>query len=205
MPGQLLETDNLKIGCILLAAGKSSRMGQSKIVLPWGGSTIISTILNAYIAAKVSEIVVVTGGYRELVEKEISHFPVKVAFNRDFENGEMADSVKTGLRALASDCQAVFIALGDQPKISSNDLLGMIDQYQDQHGPLIIPSYSMRRGHPWLVPQSMFQELLELQPPKTLRDFINGHSEEISYYLVKESDILTDLDTPEDYQKNKPG
>lgn len=205
MPGQLLETDNLKIGCILLAAGKSSRMGQSKIVLPWGGSTIISTILNAYIEAKVSEIVVVTGGYRELVEKEISHFPVKVAFNRDFENGEMADSVKTGLRALASDCKAVFIALGDQPKISSNDLLGMIDQYQDQHGPLIIPSYSMRRGHPWLVPQSMFQELLELRPPKTLRDFINGHSEEISYYLVKESDILTDLDTPEDYQKNKPG
>lgn len=194
----------MKIGCILLAAGKSSRMGQSKIVLPWGGSTIISTILNTYIQAKITEIVVVTGGYRDLVEKEISHFPVKIAYNRDFENGEMADSVKTGLSVIGKDCDAIFIALGDQPKISSNDLLGMIDQYQSQPGSLIIPSYAMRRGHPWLVPHSMFQELLDLRTPSTLRDFIKSHEKEIRYYLVKESDILTDLDTPEDYKKNKP-
>lgn len=194
----------MKIGCILLAAGKSSRMGQAKMVLPWGRSTVISTILNAYFQAKVDEIVVVTGGYKELVEKEISQLPVKIAFNRDFENGEMADSVKTGLQQLSSDCSAVFIALGDQPKITVQDLLGMMELNLTHPDALIIPSYAMRRGHPWLVPYSMFKELSELHPPKTLRDFINSHEKEILYYLVKESDILTDLDTPEDYRRNKP-
>jgi molybdenum cofactor cytidylyltransferase len=179
-------------------------MGQSKMVLPWGGSTIISTIIESYIHAQITKIVVVTGGYRDLVEKEISHFPVKIAFNRDFENGEMADSVKTGLNAIGLDYEAVFIALGDQPKISGYDLLGMIDEYRSQPGSLIIPSYAMRRGHPWLVPQSMFHELLELTAPNNLRDFIRSHENEIRYYLVKESDILLDLDTPEEYQKNKP-
>ncbi|MEA5077360.1 MAG: nucleotidyltransferase family protein [Anaerolineaceae bacterium] len=194
----------MKIGCILLAAGKSSRMGQSKIVLPWGRSTVISTILNAYLLAKVNEIVVVTGGYKEHVEKEISHFPVKIAFNHDFENGEMADSVKTGLKQLTPDCSAVFIALGDQPKISVQDLIGMIELNLSYPDALIIPSYAMRRGHPWLVPQYMFQELAEMNSPRTLRDFINAHEKEILYYLVKESDILTDLDTPEDYLRHKP-
>lgn len=194
----------MKIGCILLAAGKSSRMGQSKMVLPWGRSTIIGTILNAYLQAKVDEIVVVTGGYKELVEKEISHFPVRIAFNRDFENGEMADSVKTGLKQLSPDCSAVFIALGDQPNISTFDLIGMIEMNLSHPNSLIIPSYAMRRGHPWLVPQSMFQELMDLLPPKTLREFINAHEKEILYYLVKESDVLMDMDTPEDYLRHKP-
>ncbi len=193
-----------KVGCIVLAAGRSSRMGRSKIVLPWGDTTVIGKILASFLAAGLTDIVVVTGGYRELVEKESSHFPVKTAFNRDFENGEMADSVKTGLRALGADCEAVFIALGDQPAISSTDVKAMVKEVQLHPEALLIPSYSMRRGHPWLIPQKYFSELDQIQPPQTLRDFIQSHESDIRYYLVKESDILSDLDTPEDYQKLKP-
>ncbi len=188
----------------MLAAGQSSRMGQSKIVLPWGKNTVIGKVIQTFLDAGIAEIVIVTGGYRDLVEKEISHYPVKRVFNPNYSNGEMADSVKCGLSMLSRDCDAVFIALGDQPGLSSTDIRGMIEALEISPECLILPSYTMRRGHPWLIPHKYFSELNELKFPLTLRDFIKTHESELKYYLVKESDILSDLDTPEDYQKLKP-
>jgi CTP:molybdopterin cytidylyltransferase MocA len=61
----------------------------------------------------------------------------------------------------------------------------------------------LRRGHPWLVRRELWAELLALRPPQTLRDFLNAHAEEIQY-VETDPTILKDLDTPEDYRREKP-
>jgi molybdenum cofactor cytidylyltransferase len=62
----------------------------------------------------------------------------------------------------------------------------------------------MRRGHPWLVDRALWPELLALQSPYTLRDFLTAHAGEIRYLDVDTDSILQDLDTPEDYTQQKP-
>jgi molybdenum cofactor cytidylyltransferase len=69
---------------------------------------------------------------------------------------------------------------------------------------LIIPSYAYRRGHPWLIPAMYIDEISKIKFPETMKSFIQRHENEIEYYLVKRSNILADLDTPEDYQRLKP-
>jgi molybdenum cofactor cytidylyltransferase len=190
--------------CIILAAGQSKRMSCSKIVLPWGKKTVIGTILSSFQDAGIRQIVVVTGGYRELVEAEVAKYRVEAIYNPKFANGEMALSLKTGLSKISSNCDGVFVALGDQPDMHPIDLTGIMKKSDEFPDKLIIPSYSMRRGHPWLVPSKFFQEIISLQSPNTMKSFIENHAEEIEYYLVKESNILADLDTPEDYERLKP-
>ena len=105
---------------------------------------------------------------------------------------------------LNPECSGVFVALGDQPEIDVIDILGIMDKSDVFPDKLIIPSYSMRRGHPWLVPKVFFNEIRIIRTPDTMKTFIQKHEREIEYYLVQKSNILADLDTPEDYQRLKP-
>jgi molybdenum cofactor cytidylyltransferase len=188
--------------CILLAAGQSSRMKQAKLVMPWGNSTVIGKIIRSFLKAGVKRIVVVTGGYRVEVEHELARYPVETVYNPDYENGEMTDSLKIGIDALPENqVGPVFIALGDQPLISANDLKQMLCLSRSFPEKIVIPSQNMRRGHPWLVASQYLDELKNIMPPETLRNFIQRHEHDLEYYLVKDSDILSDLDTPEDYQR----
>jgi molybdenum cofactor cytidylyltransferase len=190
---------------IVLAAGQSKRMQRSKIVLPWGKTTIISHIITEFKKAGIEKIVVVTGGYRELVEAEVDRSLAETVFNPDYENDEMSISLKVGLNSIdIENYDAGFIALGDQPNIYSNDIHKMIKKHNELPEKIIIPSYTMRRGHPWLIPDKYFSELIKLSPPDTMRTFINDHVPDIEYVVVEHPEILQDLDTPQDYQQYKP-
>ena len=190
--------------CIILAAGQSKRMAQSKIVLPWGEKTVIGTILSAYIAAGLPKIVVVTGGYRDLVETEVQKYKIETVFNPDFSNGEMSRSLQIGLNCISKKFDGIFVALGDQPEIYPEDIIGIMRASDANPNKLIIPSYAYRRGHPWLIPALYVDEINQIKFPETMKSFIQRHENEIEYYLVKKSNILADLDTPEDYQRLKP-
>jgi molybdenum cofactor cytidylyltransferase len=190
---------------IILAAGQSKRMKESKIVLPWGSETVISHIITTFQAAGLKEIVVVTGGYKDLVEPEVEKSGARSAFNPEFANDEMSISLKTGLRCINLEkYSGGFIALGDQPNIFADDLEKMINLHIMKPGKIIIPSFNMRRGHPWLIPQVFFRELIELCPPETMRTFLKRHENDIEYVLVERAEILSDMDTPQDYEQLKP-
>ena len=194
----------MSYACIILAAGQSKRMARSKIVLPWGDKTVIGTIISAFEQAGVKKIVVVTGGYREEVEREITKFNVTSIFNPNFKNGEMSFSLQKGLDEITNEFDGTFVALGDQPDIHPTDIQGLIETGVSHKNSLIIPSYQMRRGHPWLVPSFLFEEIKNIHAPETMRDFIQKHEKDIVYYLVRNSNILADLDTPEDYERLRP-
>jgi molybdenum cofactor cytidylyltransferase len=192
------------ISSIILSAGFSSRMKTCKQLLPWGKTTVLGSIIQALQSSDISQIVVVSGGFREQVEAEADKFNVETAFNAEFKNGAMLDSVKTGLNRIAADAEGVFISLGDQPEITSEDIKGMCEQFSNTPTNIIVPSYEKRRGHPWLLPQKFFGKLMEYRSSGTLKDFLNENEAEISYYLVKSSKILVDLDTSEQYERLKP-
>ncbi len=192
------------IAAILVAAGQSRRMGQPKMLLPWGSLTVIEQVITIFLNAGVEEIVVVTGGARGRVEKAIAPYPVKRIYNKDYENGEMLSSLQCGLKAMPDQVQATLIGLGDQPQVQERSVRCICEAYRESKSQLVVPSFQMRRGHPWLVARSLWKELLQMKSSESPRDFLNRHASQIHYVEANTSSILADLDTPEDYQKSHP-
>jgi molybdenum cofactor cytidylyltransferase len=192
------------ISAIILAAGQSRRMRQPKMLLPWGALTVIEQVITTFLAAGIEDIVVVTGGARESVEKIIEPYPVEKVYNRDYAAGEMLSSLQLGLRVLPNRAQAALIALGDQPQVQEATVRLVCEAHVERKFSLVVPSFQMRRGHPWLVAHPLWQEILALKPPESPRDFLSRHAAEIHYVDAGTSSILADLDTPEDYQRTHP-
>jgi molybdenum cofactor cytidylyltransferase len=116
----------------------------------------------------------------------------------------MLSSCQVGLRELTGDIEAALIVLGDQPQIQSEVVREVLEVYRRDHAGLVVPSYRMHRGHPWLVRWEFWTGILDLQSPATMRDFLNQHQDQITYVMVNTDSILKDLDTPADYQQEKP-
>jgi molybdenum cofactor cytidylyltransferase len=190
------------ISAILLAAGQSKRMGRPKMLLPWGESTVIEQVITTFLKAGVEDLVVVTGGAREHVESVISPYPVRKVYNNDHAAGEMLSSIQCALRVISNESEATLIGLGDQPQLQEGSVRLICEAYADNASPLIVPSFQMRRGHPWLVARPLWSEILALRPPESPRDFLNRHADEIRYVSVDTPSVLADLDTPEDYLRS---
>ena len=194
----------LDIAGVVLAAGLSRRMGQPKMVLPWGNRTVIGNVVGTLQTAGVQLITVVTGGTASLVEIALASYLVTTVFNPNYSNGDMLFSIQTGVASLPADVQAALVVLGDQPQIEVKTVRDMIDLYLQEKPLMIVPSFNMRRGHPWLIEKSLWPDIKKLAPPATMRDFIYQHNKLIRYLEVESPSVLNDLDTPEDYEKDKP-
>jgi len=174
------------------------------MLLPWGKTTVIEHIISVFENAGIDDILVVTGGTHELVEDVLrgcrKHRPIRSVYNKNYASGEMLSSIQCGLVYLqGTSSNAALIGLGDQPQVEDSSVRLLKDAYIAATRPLILPSYRMRRGHPWLVTRLLWSELISMKQDQTPRDFLNAHSEEIMYINVETPSILADLDTPEDY------
>jgi molybdenum cofactor cytidylyltransferase len=189
------------IAGIVLAAGLSSRMGQPKMLLPWKDSTVIDQLLRTVSKSPITDFVVVTGFHAEEIQKIALKNHFRSVFNPDFGNGSMLISLQTGLNELMGENEAFFLILGDQPFLRAQLLQEMVEFYSQGSQSIIIPSFNMKRGHPWLIDMKLKNEILELKEPHTLRDFLLTHEKSINYCVVKDANILEDMDTPEDYKR----
>lgn len=197
------------ISAVILAAGKSRRMGEQKLLMPWGENTVIQHVVSVFAEADLDEILVVTGSHREAIETNIAElkkdYPVRGVFNENFSTGEMLSSIQCGLRELTSGgSRAALIALGDQPQVRARSVRRVRDAFQQNGSPLVVPSYQMRRGHPWLVARELWDELLDLTPHQTPREFLDRHKEAIYYVDADDASVLADLDTPSEYHAARP-
>jgi molybdenum cofactor cytidylyltransferase len=193
------------VSAIVLAAGQSKRMGQPKMALPWGNTTVIGQVVKTLLQATLQEIVVVTGGAKEQVEHALEGLPVRFIYNPDYGGGEMLHSLQTGLAACGEDVDAALVTLGDQPQMELDVVQLVIADYERTRAALVVPSYQMRRGHPWIIARSLWPEVLSLRPPATMRSLFSTLDGHIHYVLVGAPTILLDLDTPEDYQRYLAG
>ena len=191
------------ITALILAAGQSKRMGEPKMLLPWSETTVLEKVIATFKAAEVDEILVVTGGEREPVEALVGESAWTI-FNPKYAEGEMLSSVQAGLAGLNPSVQAVLIGLGDQPQVQERSVQLVVDEYRNSGASIVVPSFHMRRGHPWLVTNKHWEEILGMRSPASLRDFLYLHADEIQYVEINNDSILQDLDTPEDYLKFRP-
>ncbi len=191
----------MTLPAIVLAAGLATRMKTSKLTLPWGETTVIGRVVEMLRAGGADDVIVVTGGWREAVEAALQGTGARTVFNPRYADGEMAHSLQAGMRALPPGAAAFLLALGDQPQIRDGTVRRVIAAFRETGNPLVVPSFRKRRGHPWLAARPLWPELAALEPPRTLRDFLNAHADEICYVEVSGDDILQDLDTPEDYRR----
>lgn len=193
----------VKVAAIVLAAGASRRMKQAKMTLVYKDSTVLGTVLTTLHSAGVAPLIVVIGGAKDAVEKVLSELPFAVirAYNPEYEHTEMLDSLQIGMQHLPDNVDAFLIVLGDQPQIKSEVVRAMVQECEKTGQSLIIPSYRMRRGHPWLVGKDHWPGLRGLYSGQTMRDFIQQHQYRIHYLVVDTPSILEDMDTPEDYQR----
>lgn len=190
------------ITAIILAAGESKRMGEQKMLMPWGKSTVLQTVISTFQASGIKDILVVTGGARQQIEGLIGK-TVQTVFNEDYKNGEMLSSIQLGLSAKMREASAALICLGDQPQVEERSVRSICNAFLETKSQIVVPSYQMQRGHPWLVARPLWDELLAMKSPKTPRDFLKKHARTIHYVLVNTPSVIADLDTPEDYLISK--
>jgi molybdenum cofactor cytidylyltransferase len=176
-------------------------MGQSKMVLAWrSGRTVIEQVVRTLLDSGIDPVVVVLGARPELVKEALVGLPVQFTFNQRFADAEMLTSLQVGLRQFGSETDGVLVTLGDQPTIEVKVVKAVVNAFSCSSSQLVVPSYQMRRGHPWLLARSLWPELLSVPADRSMRDFLNAHAEEILYIPVDSEGILKDMDTPEDYQ-----
>ncbi len=196
--------DELAISAIILAAGLSRRMGVPKMTLPWGGATVIGHVVDVLAQAGIPDIRVVTGWRRKEVESALQDRPARCVFNPRFAEDHMLLSLQVGLFNLPAPIQACLVVLGDQPQIQASVVEAMLEVYRANRVALVVPSYQMRRGHPWLIDRSLWESILRLPPQVTLRDVLESHADKIHYLVVDTDSVLRDLDTPADYERERP-
>lgn len=193
------------VAAIILAAGLSRRMGQPKMLLPWGDTSVIAAIVQKLDAAQIQPICVVVGALKDEIADALGQLPVQLVFNSRFQEDSMVLSLQAGLASLPDEIQAALVVLGDQPQLSADVINLLLDAYNSSGSALIVPSYQMRRGHPWLIDRSLWAEVRILAPGDTLRRFLNSNAENIFYIDTDLESVIQDLDTPDDYARYRPG
>jgi molybdenum cofactor cytidylyltransferase len=194
----LAADSNRHVAAIILAAGRSTRMGgPNKLLAELGGKALVRMVAEQALASKAQDVIVVTGHQAEQVEKALHGLKVKFARNPDFAEG-LASSVKAGVAAVADDADGAVICLGDMPLISANLIDRLIETFAPDRGNLIVvPVSDNRRGNPVLWSRRFFNELMTLDGDIGARHLIIRHTEAVAEVAVDGHGAFLDIDTPQ--------
>jgi molybdenum cofactor cytidylyltransferase len=187
-----------KVAAIVLAAGRSTRMGgPNKLLAELEGKKLVRIVAEQALASKATEVIVVTGHQAELVEQALSGLDVRFVHNPDFAGG-LASSVKAGITAVSKDADGAVVCLGDMPMVSSAMLDHLIEAFAPDRGNLIVvPVSEGRRGNPVLWSRRFFQELMTLDGDIGARHLIAKHAEAVAEVPVEGDGAFLDIDTPQ--------
>jgi molybdenum cofactor cytidylyltransferase len=189
---------NRNIAAIVLAAGRSTRMGgPNKLLAEIDGKKLVRIVAEQALASKASEVIVVTGHQAELVEQALQGLKVRFVRNPDFAGG-LASSVKAGVSAVSDAADGVVVCLGDMPLIGAQLIDRLIDAFAPDRGQLIaLPVSEGRRGNPVLWSRRFFKELMTLDGDIGARHLIAKHAEAVAEVPVDGEDAFLDIDTPQ--------
>lgn len=190
----------MSVGAIVLAAGASTRMGEQKLVMPFARTTVIAHIVRELQTAPVAAVHVVTGHETERIQHALAGFDVIYAHNPDYTRG-MLSSIRVGLASAPALWTAALIALGDQPLIRAAHVRALIEAHAADPERILVPGHAGRRGHPLLLPRRYSHEAQVQHDDTGLRGLLAAHAGELTVLDLATDDVLTDMDTPEDYRR----
>jgi molybdenum cofactor cytidylyltransferase len=194
------------IAAVVLAAGRSTRMGaQNKLLADIAGTPMVRRVVEAVLGSEARPVLVVTGYQAPDVAAALSGLDVTLVANPDYATG-LASSLKAGIRAVPENCAGVVIILGDMPRIAPEHLDRLIDAYIADNGMTIIaPTHRGKRGNPVIWPPAFFPELLQLEGDTGAKSLLVEHARQVEEVELDTDAIFSDVDTPEALAQMREG
>ncbi|MGH9144855.1 MAG: nucleotidyltransferase family protein [Thermoanaerobaculia bacterium] len=192
------------IPAIVLAAGRSSRMGRAKATLPLGhGHTFLTRVVRTFLDAGVDDVLVVVGHDADAIAASFSEsgLPARFVLNRNYDRGQLS-SLLAGLSAIdRPGISAVLVTLVDVPLVSEATVRAVIDSYRRSPVPIVRPTSGDRHGHPLLIDRSVFGALRSADLSAGAKPVVRAHASAAGDIAVADEGAFLDIDTEEDYRK----
>jgi len=190
-----------QIAGLVLAAGRSTRMGgPNKLLEEINGKALVRIAAEHVLASRARPVIVVTGHQKERVERALAGLPVSFVHNPNFADG-LSTSLKAGIAAVAADAadaDGAVVCLGDMPQVSAALIDRLIAAFDPERGALVaIPTMAGKRGNPVLWSRRFFPDLMAVEGDVGARHLIGGYGEAVVEVPVEDAAALTDVDTPE--------
>jgi molybdenum cofactor cytidylyltransferase len=185
-----------RVAVVVLAAGQSRRMGRlNKLVETVGSKPMVAHPVDAALASRAVEVVVVTGNEPDRVRAALAGRAVRFVHNADFEAG-LASSLKAGIRALGDDVDGAVIGLGDMPRITAQHLDRLIAAFEPAaQASVVVPTVDGKRGNPVLWGRRHFEAIRQLEGDAGARALIGANAGEVAEVAMEDDAALVDVDT----------
>jgi molybdenum cofactor cytidylyltransferase len=189
-----------QVAAVVLAAGKSTRMGANKLVAEVGGKPLVRIAVEQALASRASPVIVVTGHQREEVERAIVGLPVKLVHNPDFDEG-LGTSLRAGIGAVPDTAAGAIVCLGDMPQVDAPLIDKLVGAFDPERGALVvIPAIDGKRGNPVVWARRFFPDLMKIVGDIGARHLIGENTDAVVEVAVTGNAALTDVDTPDALQ-----
>lgn len=186
-------------GAIILAAGRSVRMGSPKALLAYRGLTFLESVIATSRSVSLSPIVAVLGVDRAKILQKCT-LDGLLAVDNIVDGAGQIDSLKAGLLALNHTVDSVVVWPVDHPHVTRDTVERLLDRFQEERVGIVVPAVDGRRGHPILLARQVFPEIIEASVSgKTLRDVVWADDRRVATVSVQDLATIQDIDTPEDY------
>jgi len=197
-PRESQEEAGRRIAAIVLAAGRSTRMGgPNKLLADVGGRPLVRIAVEEALASRAQPVVVVTGHQREQVEAALKGLPVILTHNPDFAQG-LSTSLKAGLAALPAGADGAIVCLGDMPQVDAGLIDRLVAAFEPEKGALVVvPTIAGKRGNPVVWSRRFFADLSRLDGDVGARHLIGAYPEAVVEVPVTGRGALIDVDTPD--------
>lgn len=186
-----------RIAALVLAAGRSTRMGGSnKLLAEINGTPLVRIAVEQAVASSARPVIVVTGHERVQVETALAGLPVQCVYNPEYAEG-LSTSLKAGLSALPDTADGVVVCLGDMPQVDAALLNRLIAAFDPERGALaVVPTVGGKRGNPVLWSRRFFPDLMSIEGDVGARNLIAAYAEAIVEVPVAAA-AAADVDTPD--------
>jgi molybdenum cofactor cytidylyltransferase len=190
------------VTAVVLAAGRATRMGGAKLSLPIGGRPMVQWAVDAALGSKAAQTIVVVGGDAEAVTRALSGRPVRVVVNPDYADG-MSTSLRAGLSAVDPGADGAVVLLGDQPFVSSALIDALIDAFAACGKRVVRPSLAGRPANPVLLAADLFPDVAAERGDVGARHVVARHAGDVCLIPVDDPHELLDIDSAQEYEKEK--
>ncbi len=185
------------VAAIVLAAGRSTRMGSNKLLETLRGKALVRHVTEAAIASQAQPVIVVTGHQDAHVRAVLAGLDVTFVHNADYAEG-MAGSLRAGIAAVPADCGAALVLLGDMPEVGAATIDRLVHVYAAQPDlRAVVPLAEGRRGNPVLLARGLFGAVECLTGDTGARKILSDDDPGIAEISLDDAAVLTDVDTPE--------
>lgn len=183
---------------VVLGAGRSSRFGTPKQLLPFGDTTMLGQVVRNANASELDRVVVVLGRASEELRASVDFGRAAVVENTAYGTG-CASSLLAGMDAAGEDTEALVLLLGDQPGVRAEFIDRVLSERRSSRPWAAVTSYGGALGHPFVFARGAFKELRGLHGDKAVWKLIEAYPDRVRRVEI-EAPLPPDVDTPEDYE-----